>query len=463
MPRHGSAPITFMTLAIVMGLAGTHVVHAEPGSELNQFGELVDPDGATYDRFGWSVATSTDFLVVSSPVKPEPPFGSGSVFVFDRATGEYIRKTRPMAEGEPPSFFGYAIAAWENLLAATELGSYPNLGSVFVFDLAARDQLIRIPQPDGTDSDKFGASVDLCGDRLVVGAPNHGPVSSRSGAAYLFDSASGELISKLTPENPGTRDSFGASVAITDSFVVVGAPFEEEEGEWDTGAVHIFDARTGSRLRRLRPAEGSADWVIKFGDAVAACGNLAVIGAPETFDGAQSNGVAFLFDLTTGQELELWRASDFDHFDGFGDHVVLDGRYALIGAQGADTVKPNLNRAYIFDTITGAEVATLYPKDGEASTDFGSRVELAGNQAVVTAPVDNGDADKSGRDNLFDLSPLFGCAGDLNSDGLINLADLNLVLANFGQTGDVGDATGDGVVDLADLNAVLASFGGSCD
>jgi len=54
------------------------------------------------------------------------------------------------------------------------------------------------------------------------------------------------------------------------------------------------------------------------------------------------------------------------------------------------------------------------------------------------------------------------CPGDVNFDGSVDLADLNLVLANFGQTTPNGDATGDGVVDLADLNAVLAAFGASC-
>lgn len=54
------------------------------------------------------------------------------------------------------------------------------------------------------------------------------------------------------------------------------------------------------------------------------------------------------------------------------------------------------------------------------------------------------------------------CYGDVTNDGLIDLADLNLVLANFGQSSADGDATGDGSVDLADLNAVLGAFGTVC-
>jgi hypothetical protein len=53
------------------------------------------------------------------------------------------------------------------------------------------------------------------------------------------------------------------------------------------------------------------------------------------------------------------------------------------------------------------------------------------------------------------------CQGDLNGNGTIDLADLNLVLANFGG-GAGGDANGDGNTDLADLNIVLAAFGTDC-
>ncbi|MFI4855032.1 MAG: zinc-dependent metalloprotease family protein, partial [Phycisphaerales bacterium JB065] len=54
------------------------------------------------------------------------------------------------------------------------------------------------------------------------------------------------------------------------------------------------------------------------------------------------------------------------------------------------------------------------------------------------------------------------CPQDVDGDGEVSLADLNLVLAGFGQQTDDGDTNADGVVDLADLNAVLAAFGQAC-
>lgn len=54
------------------------------------------------------------------------------------------------------------------------------------------------------------------------------------------------------------------------------------------------------------------------------------------------------------------------------------------------------------------------------------------------------------------------CPGDVTGDNIVDLADLNAVLGNFGQGGPVGDANGDGAVDLGDLNLVLGNFGTVC-
>ena len=81
----------------------------------------------------------------------------------------------------------------------------------------------------------------------------------------------------------------------------------------------------------------------------------------------------------------------------------------------------------------------------------------------------------NGPESLSGVSmvPSGPCVGDVTGDGAIDLADLNLVLANFGQGAEppigggdpvppAGDANGDEVVDLADLNIVLGAFGSDC-
>lgn len=58
------------------------------------------------------------------------------------------------------------------------------------------------------------------------------------------------------------------------------------------------------------------------------------------------------------------------------------------------------------------------------------------------------------------------CPGDTNADGIIDLADLATLLANFGTpsgaTPAQGDSDGDGDVELSDLTALLSRFGTTC-
>ncbi len=57
------------------------------------------------------------------------------------------------------------------------------------------------------------------------------------------------------------------------------------------------------------------------------------------------------------------------------------------------------------------------------------------------------------------------CIGDADFDRVVDLADLNAVLTNFGAQ-DItlpADLNASGVVDFADLNLVLSAFGASCD
>jgi hypothetical protein len=68
-------------------------------------------------------------------------------------------------------------------------------------------------------------------------------------------------------------------------------------------------------------------------------------------------------------------------------------------------------------------------------------------------------------DNVY-LGPPASCPGDLDGNLQVNIADLALLLSNFGTLSGAapedGDLTGDGAVTLADLALILSVFGTSC-
>ncbi|MBI5865275.1 MAG: hypothetical protein HZB38_12345 [Planctomycetes bacterium] len=59
-----------------------------------------------------------------------------------------------------------------------------------------------------------------------------------------------------------------------------------------------------------------------------------------------------------------------------------------------------------------------------------------------------------------------GCPGDLDNNGVVDIADLAILLSNFGTPGgataEMGDSDGDGDIDLQDLATMLNRFGSAC-
>ena len=84
------------------------------------------------------------------------------------------------------------------------------------------------------------------------------------------------------------------------------------------------------------------------------------------------------------------------------------------------------------------------------------------NSPPAFSPVVAATVDTSGASFTVSVSLL----GDINGDGTVDLADLSIMLSNYGTTGGMtyqdGDLDGDGAVDLSDLSLLLSNYGQSC-
>ncbi len=117
-----------------------------------------------------------------------------------------------------------------------------------------------------------------------------------------------------------------------------------------------------------------------------------------------------------------------------------------------------------FLTDAGDTLAGDFDQDGALTvTDLDL---LCANLGSTPAPNDPFDLDDNGvldsSDVVFWVENLAGTAmGDANLDGQVNLLDLDIVGANFNQSGawHLGDFNCDGVVNLLDLDTIGAGFG----
>jgi hypothetical protein len=99
--------------------------------------------------------------------------------------------------------------------------------------------------------------------------------------------------------------------------------------------------------------------------------------------------------------------------------------------------------------------------DGDGDVDEAIPVDLDGNARFVDDPdtTDTGVGEPPFVDmGAYEYQGGTSCPGDLTGDGMIDGADLGLLLGNWSQDG-AGDLNEDGIVDGADLGLLLGAWG----
>ena len=290
-----------------------------------------------------------------------------------------------------------------------------NSGSAVLFDSTTGQEIAKLLPGDGTLQDGFGMAVGISGTTAIVGAylADHG-VGSGSGAAYLFDTTTGQQVAKLIPGDGAMNEYFGVSVAISGTLAIVGAYWDDVHG-YRSGSAYVFDTTTGQQIYKFAPADGAAG--DNFGFSVAIDGTTAVIGAVASDHNGAQSGSAYVYDLTTGQGLGRLAPLDNTTGDSLGWSVAISGTTALVGAIGDDDNGSTSGSAYLFDTITGQQLAKLHPGDGAANDWFGVSVGISGTTAVVGAYKDDDNGTDSGSAYLFDTSTGQQLAKLLPGDG----------------------------------------------
>lgn len=184
-----------------------------------------------------------------------------------------------------------------------------NKGAVFVYTLSGTtwSQTQQINPPENQDGQKFGASLDLNGSSLVVGAPNYSitdGANDRGGAVYTFNCVSGACTYKYMLKSADAGRAFGSSVALNGSSTfAVGAPQSLVTQSAGKGAVHVFNFSDGLLVKSLAPADGHVG--MRFGDSVAISGNNLAVGAPLRNNAATtSSGAVYFYDNLTTASLK---------------------------------------------------------------------------------------------------------------------------------------------------------------
>ncbi len=272
-------------------------------------------------------------------------------------------------------------------------------------------RIAKLTASDGTAADFFGVAVAVSGDTAVIGAPQNAAGSPVQGAAYVFTRSGGTWTeqAKLVPSDGAAADRFGQAVAVDGDTVVVGSFWRDVGANADQGSAYVFTRSGGTWSEQAKLTASDGRVADQFGFSVAVSGDTALIGAaPQTtIDANPNQGAAYLFTRAGGTWTEQAKltASDASNDSDFGLRVALSGDTALVGAAGDDVgANSNQGSAYVFTRSEGTwtEQAKLTASDGADDDGFGFWVSVYDDTAAVGAYYDDaGDSVDQGSAYVF--------------------------------------------------------------
>ncbi|MET0645024.1 MAG: Calx-beta domain-containing protein, partial [Pyrinomonadaceae bacterium] len=346
------------------------------------------------DTFGGSVAIHGDTIAVGAPAHEVLPgiANHGAVYIFTRAGTVWTRQRKLIHSDAAPDALGTSVAFDGSSVVAGAPSKNSARGAAYVFaiDPNAGPKLLA---DDGLSQDRLGYAVAVSGDTAVVGAPEDEIVSTQTnrGAAYVYVRANGVWTQqqKLLASDGASSDKFGTSVAIHGDTIVVGAPNSDtNQSESDQGAAYVF-TRSGStwtQQAKLVASDGAdGDW---FGQSVAVSGDTAVVGAifDDINNTAANQGEVYVYTRagSTWTQAAQLRGTDSNFSDWFGATVSISGNTIAVGAPIAET--PTRGAAFVFtgsgSTWTQQQKLTL-PSDIGSADEFAGSISVSGDTVVV--------------------------------------------------------------------------------
>ncbi len=287
--------------------------------------------------FGASVALDQNILVVGCPRKTVGGLvNKGKVYVYQNTAGSWTilaELIRP--EGAAEDRFGYQVKIIGNYIAV----SAPNLASgatalskvyIYKFQAGITTYLTTITAPDGALGDLFGYGLALTEQTLIIGAPNKTiGTSVSSGKVYIYKRSVDQFLPDGTFNGTAANSFFGFALSAQQKEFVVGLPYFDNS----RGKVNHYKKYGNTWILESEIISYTKTAGQQFGSDVSLNENDLVIAAQPT-SSASYRGKVFVYE----RQNEVWnfktslQPSDAGEDDFFGGSVGVYYGTIIVGA-----------------------------------------------------------------------------------------------------------------------------------
>ena len=336
---------------------------------------------------------------------------------------------------EEHGWFGSPLDAEGDLILISswhaDVGNEVKAGNAYLYNVEG-ELIATFQSPNPNMLDFFSVSLDLSGDRVLIGDSSDKDDWIYVGKAYIYDTT-GTLIKTLEAPTPSRGAYFGENVCFGSNRIIVAEPNGQTEPLL-AGKVYIYDDE-GTHLKTIySPSPKSGGYfgsVVEDGDELflaneIGTGNIIFPGtvygfdydgnhvmtlqAPEPEDRAcfgmsmdisgdkiiigeyyatvndiYRAGRAHLYN-TDGEHLQTFEAPSPQYSAQFGFAVSIDGDTVVIGEPDAD-VNPDMKegKAYVFN-VDGTHLQTLVSPSPCPIAIYGRSVHVEGDTIVIGEP-----------------------------------------------------------------------------
>lgn len=390
-------------------------------------------------EFGAAVEIEDDFAFVGAPENytdvsfQDSIKDAGAVFIYKKDTeGNWLSTQKIVApDRESRGKFGLDVAVYDTTLL---IGS--DKDKVYVFDKNISDTWVYKQTITDADGQTFGASVSIHKGYAVIGdtwawGTFAGGVNQPAGAAYIYErDASGTWakVKKIMASDFASGDRFGESVDVFNDFIIVGNALHNDK----RGAAYLYQRSTEgvwSELEKLEPP--NARTYANFGKTVRIKDTVIVIGSiADNYDADDNNyvadaGAVYVFIISSADTCvfseKIVAPVRNAKWDRFGSAIDFNSNFLIVGVDREDedsneeNALSNAGAAYVYERNGAGQWnfgLKITPDDREANDLFGHDVALYNNSFIVGAPYNCFDANsqdsvsKAGSSYIFELSNL---------------------------------------------------------
>lgn len=389
-------------LAVAWALAALLAAGAADAGSRARITALAPEGSVPGDQFGAAVtlAESAELLVVGNPHDDDLGPESGAAFVYERDGDEwsFAAKLVP-SDPAPLGRFAWDVAVAGDVIAAGSrrrayVFARPAEGWSGVLTESAR----LVP----SDASQFGLTTRLGPIAIADGHVAAGGGSRLDG--YVFAEPPGGWEGDVTERARLVVSSGPAATAIAfdGETLVIGQQNDSGLGGKDPGAAYVFTRPPGGWVGSigesalLSPSDRRDDH--RFGASVALSDSRIAVGALLDSDGGFQGGAAYVFERPVSgwdgvvEEVAKLVASDPEPGDFLGTTVSMSGPTIVVSAPGADDRGSQTGALYVFTEPFGGwrgrviESQRLLGEGVGSSNLFGTRVAFAADVVAAGAP-----------------------------------------------------------------------------